>query len=150
MGRPLTFNTVEELQKKIEEYFESCKGEVLKDKEGNTVFDKYGFPILVNQKPLTVTGLALFLGFNSRQTLLNYQDKEEFMDTIMRAKTKVEEYVETRLFDKDGCNGAKFNLSNNFGWREKQEVENTNVNLNNNMDLTGLSTDEIRDLLNKK
>lgn len=28
------------------------------------------------------------------------------------------------MFDRDGANGAKFSLSNNFkGWSEKQEVE---------------------------
>ena len=83
---------------------------------------------------MTITGLALALGFNSRQTLLNYQGKEEFMDTIKRAKAIVERYAEERLYDKDGANGAKFSLANNFeGWREKQQIEadvNNNVTIN--------------------
>ncbi|KAA5659602.1 hypothetical protein F3G60_33715, partial [Pseudomonas aeruginosa] len=67
--------------------------------------------------PPTVTGLALALGFNSRQSLLNYQGKAEFMDTITRAKARVEQYTEERLFDRDGSNGAQFSLRNNFkGW----------------------------------
>ena len=42
----------------------------------------------------------------------------------MRAKAKVERYAEERLYDKDGANGAKFSLANNFsGWREKQTIE---------------------------
>ena len=42
----------------------------------------------------------------------------------MRAKAVVERYAEERLFDKDGANGAKFSLANNFeGWREKQTIE---------------------------
>ena len=46
------------------------------------------------------------------------------MNTIDRAKTKIEEYAERRLFDRDGCNGAKFSLANNFrGWAEKQEIK---------------------------
>jgi hypothetical protein len=33
----------------------------------------------------------------------------------------VEAYAESRLFDKDGANGAKFSLANNFrGWKEQQ------------------------------
>ena len=48
----------------------------------------------------------------------------EFVDTITRAKSKIEQYVEERLFDRDGANGAKFSLANNFkGWNEKQSVE---------------------------
>ena len=87
---------------------------------------------------MTITGLALALGFNSRQSLLNYQAKEEFLDTITRAKAKVEQYAEERLFDKDGANGAKFSLANNFeGWREKQQIEaEVNSDLKINIELT--------------
>jgi predicted ATPase len=68
--------------------------------------------------------LALALGFNSRQALLNYQGKEEFHDTIVRAKARVERYAEERLYDNNGANGAKFSLANNFkGWSEKQQIE---------------------------
>lgn len=123
-GRPPMYKTKEEIQEKIDAYFEECKGRVLTDADGNAVTDKYGMPIIVDARPLTITGLALALGFTSRQALLNYQDKEEFVDTITRAKARVEQYAEERLFDKDGANGAKFNLANNFeGWREKQSIE---------------------------
>lgn len=122
-GRPLKYNTVEELQKKIDEYFKSCEGEILKNEDGHIILNKYGEPVIINMKPPTVTGMALYLGFNSRQALLNYQDKKEFHDTITRAKMRIEEYAECRLYDKDGCNGAKFNLINNFGWKDKQELD---------------------------
>lgn len=47
----------------------------------------------------------------------------KFNDTITRAKSRIEQYAEERLFDRDGANGAEFNLSNNIkGWSEKQEV----------------------------
>lgn len=122
-GRPPAYTSAEEIQEKIDAYFTSCEGEPLVI-DGEVMVDKYGMPIIVGVKPLTITGLALALGFNSRQSLLNYQDKEEFMDTIMRAKARVEEYAERRLFDKDGANGAKFSLANNFeGWKDKQEIE---------------------------
>jgi len=63
------------------------------------------------------------MGLNSRQALLNYQDRPEFNDAITRAKMRIEEYAETRLYDKNGCNGAKFTLSNNFGWKDTQAHE---------------------------
>lgn len=134
MGRPPKYKTKEEIQEKIDEYFEKCKGRVLKNDEGEFIRDKYGFPIIIDAKPPTITGLALALGFNSRQALLNYQGKKEFNDTIVRAKSLVEQYTEERLFDKDGANGAKFSLANNFdGWKEKQQIEadvNSEVTIN--------------------
>ena len=123
-GRPPMYKTKEEMQEAIDAYFEECKGRMLTNDEGKPFVDKNGFPIVVGARPLTITGLALALGFNSRQALLNYQAKDEFNDTILRAKAKVECYAEERLFDKDGANGAKFSLANNFdGWREKQQIE---------------------------
>ncbi|MBO5017144.1 MAG: DNA-packaging protein [Ruminococcus sp.] len=133
-GRPPMYKTKEEMQEKIDAYFESCKGRILTDNDGNYILDKYGKPIIIDSRPLTVTGLALALGFNTRQALLNYQAKKEFVDTILRAKAVVEQYAEERLFDKDGANGAKFSLANNFeGWKEKQQIEadvNSEVTIN--------------------
>ncbi len=125
-GRPPKYKNVEEIEKKIDEYFEECKGEVIKNDDGEPVLNKYGMPVIINNRPPTVTGLALALGFTSRQALLNYQSKKEFVDTITRAKSRVEQYTEERLFDKDGAAGAKFSLSNNFkGWDEKQDIKVT-------------------------
>jgi hypothetical protein len=39
---------------------------------------------------------------------------------------QIEQFAEERLYDRDACNGAKFNLSNNFGWKERQEIDSTN------------------------
>ncbi len=124
VGRPPMYKSKKEMQAKIDAYFEECKGKMLTDNDGNIMTDKYGVPVYIDTKPLTITGLALALGFNSRQALLNYQGKKEFNDTIMRAKAKVEQYAEERLFDKDGANGAKFSLANNFtGWKDKVEAD---------------------------
>ena len=127
VGRPPMFKSAKSMQKKIDKYFKSCEGRILTNKEGEPLLDKHGRVVIVDEKPPTITGLALALGFNSRQSLINYEDKEEFLDTITRAKARVEQYTEERLFDKDGANGAKFSLANNFkGWKEKQQID-TNV-----------------------
>ena len=124
VGRPPRYKSKEEIEEKIEEYFKECEGEILKDDEGKPIFNKYGSPVVIQQRPPTVTGLALALGFTSRQALLNYQAKPEFVDTITRAKSMVEAYTEERLFDRDGSNGAQFSLRNNFrGWNERQPSE---------------------------
>ena len=123
VGRPPKYKNVEEIEDKIEQYFAICEGEPLLDDDGKQVVNKYGYPCWIKPpKPPTVTGLALALGFTTRLSLLNYQGKKEFMNTITRAKTKIEEYAESRLFDRDGSNGAQFSLRNNFrGWNGGQE-----------------------------
>ena len=123
-GRPPFFESAEQMQELIDKYFEECDGKPFLDKDGNPVRNKDGKIIRDDRRPYTVTGLALALGFTSRQALLNYQGKEEFVDTITRAKARVERYSEERLYDNNGANGAKFALANNFkGWSEKREIE---------------------------
>lgn len=122
----LRYRTADEMSAAIEKYFEDCNGHVLTDKDGNTVYSKSGEPVIVGVRPPTVTGLALALGFKTRQSLLNYQARSAaFNDIITVAKSRCEEYAESRLYDRDGVNGAKFSLMNNFkGWREKPAEDN--------------------------
>ena len=130
VGRPPMYKSKEEIQEKIDKYFEECEGKVLEDKDGNPILNKYGGVIIIGSKPPTVTGLALALGFSTRQSLLNYQAQDEFLDTITRAKSRVEQYAEERLFDRDGSHGAQFSLRNNFkGWKSKdiEEAEDTST-----------------------
>lgn len=133
-GRPRKINSPEDMQQLIDNYFSSCKGEILKDKDGNVVLDKYNKPIVYDEQPLTMNGLALAIGFNSRQSLFNYveyansnEEDKKYLDVITRARAIVEQYAEKRLFDKDGNNGAKFWLaSNGKGWTDKQDVSISN------------------------
>ena len=138
-GRPKKYNTKEELEARIKEYFDSCYRPVrvfikdtnkyinLTDENGNIIKEQY--------RPFTVTGLADALDM-SRQSLLNYSKEEEFFDTITRAKRKCELYAEERLYDKDGNRGAMFSLSNNFAeWKNKQDID-ANVNTEIKVTLT--------------
>ena len=126
VGRPPKFKSKEEMQEKIDTYFADCEEKILKDDKNNPILDKNGKPVIYGTRPLTMSGLANALGFSSRQSLLNYEGKKEFMDTIMRARARVEQYTEECLFDKNSANGAKFSLANNFeGSKEKQELEVT-------------------------
>ena len=129
MSRDFRYKSAEEMSEKVEEYFEDCKGHPLTDKDGEIVFDKYGNPVIFGAHPPTVTGLALWLGFKTRQSLLDYQaHSEAFNDVITRAKSRCEEYAERRLYDRDGVNGAKFSLKNNFkGWSESPNSSDENA-----------------------
>jgi phage-related protein len=101
-GRPLKFNNVEELESMIDSYFIECDQ---------------------SKKPYSITGLAVWLD-TSRETLINYEERPEFFDTIKRAKVKCENWVEEgALMNRINATSAIFNLKNNYGWKDKTEVE---------------------------
>jgi len=111
-GRPPKFETAEEMQDLITSYFE---GLVYVDGDG---VEQY--------RPALITGLALALGFCSRESIYEYEKKPEFTYTIKRAKMMVEADYERRL-DGKACTGSIFALKN-MGWKDKTEVDNTNYN----------------------
>ena len=121
MGRKPTFRSAEEMQEKIDAYFASCEPELLRDATGNPVLNKNGEPVYVGGRPMTIQGLALALGFTSRQSLLNYKAKREFVDTVTRARLRVEQYAAERLFDRDAQRGAQFTLAYGFGYARDAE-----------------------------
>lgn len=104
VGRPLKYKSAAEMQKVIDKYFADCD-------EKN--------------EPYTVTGLALALDM-SRQDLINYQNKGEFFDTVKKAKQRVEAYIEKKMYG-NNVTGLIFNLKNNFGWVDRQEIEQHNT-----------------------
>lgn len=127
-GRPRLYDNVEDLQKDIQEYFDSC-WQYKFNKDGEVVIDEYGNPIWTQTIPYTMSGLAYAIGM-SRQSLLNYEEDEKFFDTIQEARRIVERYAEQRLYDRDGNRGAIFNLQNNFkGWEDKKKIDG-NMSLN--------------------
>ena len=115
------YKNAAELSEAVDRFFEDCKGHTITDSNGVIITYKNGVPVIIGAHPPTVTGLALALGFKTRQSLLDYQARsDKFNDIITVAKSRCEEYAERRLYDRDGVNGAKFSLTNNFkGWREK-------------------------------
>lgn len=121
VGRPPKYTDIEEFEQKIDEYFESRKGEVARDENGNIVFNKYGGICYIKEpRPPTITGLALYLGFNSKQTFYNYGEKKRFMESVNRARMRIEEYAEEQLYSREGQRGAEFNLKYNFGWKSAE------------------------------
>ena len=111
-GRPLKFKSVQELQDKIDAYFASCWSDEDDPKERTLL------------RPYTITGLALDLN-TSRETLINYEKKAEFFDTIKQAKLKCHNYAEEYLFTGKNQAGAIFNLKANYKWVDSQTIEHT-------------------------
>ena len=100
MARPRIIQSPEEAEMLANDYFGQCKNE---------------------DRPITVTGLALALGLNGRQQLIDYEKRPEFSDTIKSLKAYVEMGYEERLAS-GAAAGAIFALKN-FGWSDKQEID---------------------------
>ena len=86
----------------------------------------------------TITGLALHLGFCSRQSFYDYESRPEHSYTIKKARTFIEKHYE-ELLQVGNTTGAIFALKN-MGWLDKISNENTNLNI----DTTPLTTEEIK------
>lgn len=107
-GRPPKFNTPEELETQVYKYFEKF---TYKD-DGD----------IIGKRP-TVAGLALELGFESRQSVYDYAEKGDFSYIIKRALLFFEDYHESCLAC-PSTTGHIFWLKNH-GWKDKTEVDNT-------------------------
>ena len=103
------YDTHEELNDAISEYFDSIKGE-----DG------------LYKEPPTITGLAYHLGFESRQSFYDYEKESEFSYIIKRARLRVENFAEQQMYSKTPA-GAIFVLKN-MGWSDKQELQHSGPN----------------------
>lgn len=74
--------------------------------------------------PYSVPGLAYYLGFDSRNSVARLAKKEEFRTIIKRAKLRIEiQRNEQLISDKGSSRGKEFDLTNNFGWKNVQNIE---------------------------
>ncbi len=120
VGRPLKYKTVKALDDAVQDYFAWC------DNRMTSVYVKdLGDNVQISSPaPYTMSGLARALGI-TRQNLLEYQARDQFSDTVRRARQRVEEYAETMLYEGRNAAGVIFNLKNNFGWVDQTQVDNT-------------------------
>lgn len=111
VGRPSLYETVEDMELDIARYFQSCDDKAREYEE----------------KPrYTISGLSYALNM-TRETLRDYGTKELFSDTVRKAKQKIEISLEEHLYG-TAVTGVIFNLKNNFGWKDKQELD-SNVSI---------------------
>lgn len=119
-GRPPIYSTPDELEAAILDYFEPETTITEPTKSGDDVVIATGRE---PRKNVTITGLAYHLGFESRQSFYDYEEKPEFSYIIKKARLRVEMSYEERL-SQQSPTGAIFALKN-MGWRDKSEVENS-------------------------
>ena len=140
-GRPIAY-TPQQLEKRIQDYFDSITTTyplfdsvmIGKDEEGKAIYDK--IPRLNNKgeqlygttyhEHPSITGLANYLDIH-RDTLHEYSTQANYSDAIKRAKQKMEKYLEDHLYG-NNVTGIIFNLKNNYGWEDRQEID-ANINV---------------------
>jgi len=121
-GRPLKFETPEELDEKINEYFTKC------EQKGERPF---------------ITELAYYLD-TSRETLREYKERPEYVDSIKKALMRCEMALEKNLIEgKINPTGTIFNLKNNYGWKDKTETDVTT----NGESINQMSYDKAREII---
>ena len=75
----------------------------------------------------TMTGLAIHMGFASRQSIHDYKQRPGYAQAVSRAALRVENGYERQLANGRGDGGVVFALKN-FGWTDKQELDHTSSN----------------------
>ena len=98
VGRPLKIETPEQMEKILNEYFETTE-----------------------ESKLTITGLCLALGLD-KSTFYDYEKRENYKEIVRQARLIVENSYEISLRE-NGRTGDIFALKN-FGWTDRQEIEN--------------------------
>jgi len=109
------FKTARKLANKAEAYFRYIEGEYLTEAKSGKEQKIY----TRDAEPATITGLALFLGFTSRQELEDYEQSGEFGFVIRRSRLQVEALYEKKLHQQSPS-GAMFALKN-MGCNEKTD-----------------------------
>lgn len=129
VGRPPKYETPEEMQRIIDVYFYSCIANRDDTKLPAKLSDEdRQIAVEIDDVVPTISGLAYTLGM-ATESLRRYGLESETRDnkfcaTVKRAKQRVEMSLEQRLAG-NAVTGSIFSLKNNFGWKDKTEVDAT-------------------------
>lgn len=130
-----SFNDAAQVTRRIDKYFAQIKGKYhleqkpAKSSKDNAetiehkVWDE-------DPEPATLSGLALALGFNSRQEFNNYVQHGRFAPAVKQGILRVEACYEAHLHQ--NTTGAMFALKN-MGWNEKYEPSPANTEAGNTL-----------------
>ena len=124
-GRPKKY-TRKKLEKAVKEYFNSIScTRYARDDIGNPILNDDGEPITYRAYivPPSISALCLYLDIEKR-TWANYAEDPDMAPVVENTKAQIEAYLEEQLTIREkGVQGIIFNLQNNYGWKNKQEVE---------------------------
>ena len=110
------FSSADELDKLIDAFFKQLDSKKRSAKQTSEVKTS-------EVKPATLTGLALHLGFNSREQFERYENKGKYASNLKKARLRIEAIYEKKLHQST-FGGAIFALKN-LGWADKSETKHT-------------------------
>ncbi len=126
-GHPPIYKDPDELGKKIDEYFDQCEPEYAthKNDEGEIIVftDKNNRPIIKNLNAPSLSRLALYLGYASRQSIYDNEKNELFSYIIKRARSKVEDWIYQHSLDSSIPPAVGIFILKQFGYTDKQELD---------------------------
>jgi len=102
IGRPRIVETPEEFEEGLTAYLAQCEEE---------------------ERPPTLSGLALSLGFADRVSLWDYRNRPEFSTHVKKAWALISQHHEARLSANNPA-GSIFWLKNT-GWSDRQDIDVT-------------------------
>lgn len=129
-GRPPMYESADDLMEAVAEYFNNPP------KKPKRIDGE-----LIEIPFVSITGLALHLGYESRQSFYDNEKKPEFSYILKRARTFIENHYEFEL-QNGNTTGAIFALKQ-FGWTDKIETDNLHTH-----DLSGLTDAELEAIAN--
>lgn len=120
MGHPPKYRTAEEMEAAVDIYFDKCP-------DTRIVVTPTGKKVKVPCP--TITGLALFLGFVDRRSILDNEARDEnFSRVVKKARARIQRNYESMLHN-PACTGAIFALKQ-FGWVDRTEhVEKKDISV---------------------
>jgi len=122
------FTTLKQLSNRIDAYFKSS-AEIPQNEKKSTGKNKTETPEIADaavSEPATISGLALYLGFNSLADFEVYEQHGEFAAALQRARLRIQAIYERRLMQQSPT-GAMFALKS-FGWDERAENKSGDAN----------------------
>lgn len=126
MGRYKEY-TKDTLEKAVEKYFKRItRLTTLKDRAGVPVVNQLGKTVIVTEYlvPPMIADLCNELEI-TRTTWNNYAKDPEMRPIVERARERIQAWNERELLLREGkdLKGIIFNLENNYGYRERHQME---------------------------
>lgn len=119
-GHPPIIKSVEELNEKIEEYFKSLlpkpiivDGKAVETDKGHAAYTKAGKP--------SVVGLALFLGYATKQSIYDNIKNGKYSYSLKRAVSMIELATLENGMDEKIPQSLSIFLLKNFGYSDKPQ-----------------------------
>ena len=128
-GRQKVFATPAALMRAANSYFESISvRDYVKDAAGEAILNEKGNKLWYTKYliPPSVQDMCLYLGIVPR-TWEKYCKREGFEDVTAQIRLVLEGYLvrelNTRELSGIKIDGVKFNLTHNYNWKEKREID---------------------------